>query len=86
MSSVFASVAVPLSLCMGPRLMPESCVFWQRGGNDVDRRGNNNENTIKSRLHRLSGKKKKKVEKNLQGVAIKYEIYVLKLSYLSCFH
>lgn len=44
--------------------MPESCVFWQRGGNDVDRRGNNNENTIKSRLHgllslSLSGKKQK---------------------------
>lgn len=32
--------------------MPENCVFWQRGGDDVDRRGNNNENTIKSRLHR----------------------------------
>lgn len=32
--------------------MPENCVSWQRGGNDVDRRGNNNENTIKSRLHR----------------------------------
>lgn len=43
-------------LCMGPSPMPESCVVWQRRGNDVDRRGNNNENTIKSRLHRLFGK------------------------------
>lgn len=41
-------------LCMGLRVEPESCVFWHRGGNDVDRRGNNNENTIKPRLHRIS--------------------------------
>lgn len=50
-SSGLSSVAVSLSLCMRPRLTPESCVLWQRGGDDVDRRGNNNENTIKSRLH-----------------------------------
>lgn len=58
-SSVFASVAVsPLFLCMGPRLMPESCVFWQGGRGDVDRRGNNNENTIKSRLRGISEKER----------------------------
>lgn len=36
--------------------MPESCVFWQGGRGDVDRRGNNNENTIKSRLRGVSEK------------------------------
>lgn len=56
--------------------MPENCVFWQRGGNDVDRRGNNNEKTIKSRLHRpwFKGeeggiKKLWRGKKILQGVA-----------------
>lgn len=58
--------------------MPESCVFWQGGRGDVDRRGNNNENTIKSRLRGVS-EKEREGEKKMWGVPLKYEIYVLKL-------
>lgn len=65
--------------------MPETCVFWQRGGNDVDRRGNNNENTIKSRLHRLW--QKEMWRKYCKGAAHKIKtIHVLKLSYLRWFN
>lgn len=57
MSSVSASVAVPLFSAYGTPLPCQRLVFFgrERGGGgcgDVDRRGNNNENTIKSRLHR----------------------------------
>lgn len=67
MSSGFASVAVPL-LCVlwDPTLMPETCVFWQRGGADVDRRGNNNENTTKSRLHTFKPPHPHPQEKKMQ--------------------
>lgn len=57
------------SLSMGPALMPESCVFWQGARVDVDRRGNNNENTIKSRL---SGRAQRaKEDKKNAGCALK---------------
>lgn len=57
--------------------MPETCVFWQWEAHDVDRRGNNNENTIKSRLHTFSSAREN-VE-NLKGVASENKkIYGLK--------
>lgn len=61
---------------MGPRSHARDlCFLAERGRGDVDRRGNNNENTIRSRLHSLkytpSTKKKKNVKKILQGVARK---------------
>ena len=53
--SLSPSPSLPLPVCVhGTRLLPGPCVFWHRGGGDVGRRGNNNENTIKSRLHRPS--------------------------------
>lgn len=85
MSSVFASVAVPLFLCMGQ----DSCQRVVFFGREEGMTSTGVVITMRTLLRpdcTDSGKKCGGEKKEPKGVAVKYEIYEFKLSYLVWFN